>query len=29
MKLLPPSGPVRTVVMGKEDRKKIDQAGAC
>ena len=24
--LLPPSGPVRTVVMGKEDRKKIDQA---
>jgi len=24
--LLPPSGPVRTVVMGKEDRAKIDQA---
>jgi len=24
--LLPPSGPVRTVVMGKEDRTKIDQA---
>ena len=24
--LLPPSGPVRTVVMGQEDRAKIDQA---